>query len=555
MSQAPAAKPPAPRRLTDKPTDESLKETFESVIIAFILAFVFRAYVVEAFVIPTGSMGPTLLGEHMQTVCGQCGYRFDADARNRPRNTRGEALNTYIICPMCNFPNNMPAQSRTSSGDRILVHKYVYSIVEPSRWDVVVFKDPSNPSENFIKRLVGLPNEKIWIVEGNVYVQPADESSDWQIARKTQARHGYRTQRDLWRPIYHSQYIPLDKGQPSIARQVNNPEKIGQTLDLTWTSPWVASKDAENWQIEHRRSYVHTQAGQGRIEFDIPTAIDPLKATWYPYNQLYQGRQARDYEPELMPEDLRIGATFEPQSKGLSVTLSTQARINLAMPDAPPSTLSAHITSEGQAWLEETTHEGVVNALTSRVNVSTFTPGRGKRVELWYVDQEASLWVDGKLVALKRFELPMESIVRRLPLSQPPRPAIEVNGPAVTLHEVNVDRDIHYTMHLAGSTLYGLGTLQKSANGQIYGRPATLSDDQFYCLGDNGPMSSDSRFWSSVNPWIKERMIEPGTQVNGIVPRKLMLGRAFFVYFPAMYPLKPEAASLVPNFADLRFIH
>ena len=48
--------------------DETIKETFESIIIAFILAFVFRAYVVEAFVIPTGSMAPTLLGAHYRTI-------------------------------------------------------------------------------------------------------------------------------------------------------------------------------------------------------------------------------------------------------------------------------------------------------------------------------------------------------------------------------------------------------------------------------------------------------------------------------------------------------
>ena len=56
--------------------DETIKETFESIIIAFILAFVFRAYVVEAFVIPTGSMAPTLLGAHHRAECDQCGYQF-----------------------------------------------------------------------------------------------------------------------------------------------------------------------------------------------------------------------------------------------------------------------------------------------------------------------------------------------------------------------------------------------------------------------------------------------------------------------------------------------
>ena len=43
-----------------------VKEVVESIAIAFVLAFVFRAFVVEAFVIPTGSMAPTLLGKHME---------------------------------------------------------------------------------------------------------------------------------------------------------------------------------------------------------------------------------------------------------------------------------------------------------------------------------------------------------------------------------------------------------------------------------------------------------------------------------------------------------
>ena len=42
----------------------SIIDTLQSLLIAFILAFTFRGFVVEAFVIPTGSMAPTLLGAH-----------------------------------------------------------------------------------------------------------------------------------------------------------------------------------------------------------------------------------------------------------------------------------------------------------------------------------------------------------------------------------------------------------------------------------------------------------------------------------------------------------
>jgi signal peptidase I len=43
----------------------NIKETLTAVVISFTMAFVFRGFVVEGFLIPTGSMAPTLLGKHM----------------------------------------------------------------------------------------------------------------------------------------------------------------------------------------------------------------------------------------------------------------------------------------------------------------------------------------------------------------------------------------------------------------------------------------------------------------------------------------------------------
>ena len=54
----------------------SIKETIISVIIAFALAFVFRGFVIEAFLIPTGSMAPTLRGAHMQFKSPVSGYEW-----------------------------------------------------------------------------------------------------------------------------------------------------------------------------------------------------------------------------------------------------------------------------------------------------------------------------------------------------------------------------------------------------------------------------------------------------------------------------------------------
>src|SRR6266516_2119041 len=58
----------------------SARETIESIAIAFALAFLFKTFEAEAFVIPTGSMAPTLMGRHKDVDCPKCGYRYQVSA-------------------------------------------------------------------------------------------------------------------------------------------------------------------------------------------------------------------------------------------------------------------------------------------------------------------------------------------------------------------------------------------------------------------------------------------------------------------------------------------
>src|SRR5438034_11303084 len=116
----PATKPPAGKGSAAAHTDSSsVKETLESILVAFILAFIFRAFIVEAFVIPSGSMAPTLLGAHMRYRCEDCAYEFDinfpsdrSDDENinipnktGPRMVRNRHLETptslSMHCPNC----------------------------------------------------------------------------------------------------------------------------------------------------------------------------------------------------------------------------------------------------------------------------------------------------------------------------------------------------------------------------------------------------------------------------------------------------------------------
>ncbi len=85
---------------------------------------------------------------------------------------------TEGTCPNCRYTMNIDPdtvegqQWPAYNGDRILVAKFPYDFAEPKRWDVIVFRFPRNGQMNFIKRLVGLPNETLRIEQGDIYVQP-----------------------------------------------------------------------------------------------------------------------------------------------------------------------------------------------------------------------------------------------------------------------------------------------------------------------------------------------------------------------------------------------
>jgi signal peptidase I len=63
------------------------------------------------------------------------------------------------------------------NGQQLLVNKIVYNFHEPERGDIIVFHPPVEIDEDdFIKRIIGLPGEKVAIVDGQVIIQKADGS-------------------------------------------------------------------------------------------------------------------------------------------------------------------------------------------------------------------------------------------------------------------------------------------------------------------------------------------------------------------------------------------
>ena len=213
------------------------RETVEAFVVAFILALLFRAFLAEAFVIPTGSMAPTLMGAHKDLVCDQCQTSFQVGAS---RERSGAVTNDVVvagICPNCRYVNPLDlagtSNDATFNGDRILVSKFTYTLKDPERWDVIVFKYPGNPKQNYIKRLVGLPNETLEIRHGDVYAKPTGSDESTTILRKPPGK--LLAMRQLVNDSDHQSQALIDAKYPS-----------------RW-QPWregATEPPKDSWQIE-----------------------------------------------------------------------------------------------------------------------------------------------------------------------------------------------------------------------------------------------------------------------------------------------------------------
>lgn len=176
---APEAATVGAKAKTPQPPRDSLREIAETIVFVVALVLMLKLFVVEAFVIPTGSMAETLLGYNINATCPQCAYTFPVNASNEVDPTDGFPARPVLkaCCPNCRHTFKMTDAGSPGrrSGDRLLVHKALYSFTDPNRGDIVVFKFPVDPqaqhtAQNYIKRLWGLGDETIAVHRGDLYV-------------------------------------------------------------------------------------------------------------------------------------------------------------------------------------------------------------------------------------------------------------------------------------------------------------------------------------------------------------------------------------------------
>lgn len=231
----------------NRPPSKRVCETIESIAVAFLLAFLFRAFEAEAFVIPTGSMAPTLYGRHKEATCTQCGHLITIGA-SEELDRDGNYLTGRLessVCPNCR------ARTRSKTrpvfrGDRILVNKFPFELREPRRWDVVVFKYPEEPKTNYIKRLVGLPNETLMIRQGDLYrAEPG--GGEMKVLRKSDPNK----QREI-QILVHDNDFPeqplIDQGWPRRWAAVARDDEDRFDQESAATGGAAASVEVAGWR-------------------------------------------------------------------------------------------------------------------------------------------------------------------------------------------------------------------------------------------------------------------------------------------------------------------
>lgn len=535
-------------------------------MLALILALIARTFIAEPFVIPSGSMAPTLLGDHASATCPQCGFEIVADWPEDSRlwigadHVPGALVRPETLeCPMCRFPVPLAKGAEPARGDRVAVHKLPYALLTPNRWDVLVFKSPQvspGPESNFIKRVIGLPGESIKLFEGDVFVRKPGESA-YRRASKVDPQTNRRwrnVQQAVFVPVYDSRYYPLDAD-----RQDQRPAAS------RFTFPW--RPQTGDWrQAEGPRPRFDGQ-GVGELRFDRAELARRDGARRYPYNQL---KSQSIFEPL---EDLRVRAWVTPEGPGLAMTIRTTARLG----GPAPETVALAIDAQGVLRLiaPDRPEDDATRLLAGPVQVGAPKPGRARHVELWAVDGEVLAWIDGREALRWSSAVTLEQALRGPRPEPKPRVAVQLQGAAATVERLALERDLYYGVHRSDQRALARGGVKSpeafpqtepddtpgaALVSAEAGPAADLDQDHFFVAGDNGPISDDARFWTTVDPWVRVRYFpqtpegEPD-RFAGVVHRKLVVGRAFLVYYPNPFDLVPGWGGVLPDLGRMRLIH
>lgn len=485
------------------------REYVEMVVFVLVLVCFLRLFGAEAYVIPSGSMAPTLLGANKIGVCPECGHVNIVNARGEAEDGRpvDEGL-----CQNCQH-TLLFKRGEYSAGDRVLVDKLEYQRGEPRPWDVAVFKFPDGVKRdgngqvrsartNYIKRMIGRPNETVGIEFGDLFIRD-DQKKDatFEILRKPD-RVAMATRRLVW----DNEHPPADLVKEGFPERWSPAKGSGAkpSEDRTFIFP-VQGENAIEYQHFVRTEITRSPTPRPSLINDFETYnTDNFHRLWF-------YALGMNWVGDLMIEcDLRAaagdGVFCLELGKG---PRRYRAEFNFA-------DHKIHIFQDDQEVA--TAPHSMTAGPTNTLRFSDF-------------DDRLIIWINGSPVTTEWLDRPIPARGERGPTASDLVPVrIFTRDLGGVVSQIKLYRDIYYTRGAENivsdvdrSDFLAINTpaeIDSYRNQLLLGQMRTFSlgPDQFFVLGDNSPHSADARDWSRTHH----------------VDRRLLLGRAVARYWPVI---------------------
>ncbi len=544
---------------SEPPATSAVRHVIESLLLLAVCVLIFRAFAAEGYLISTGSMAPCLLGYHRQVTCPTCSHQFakgmslaEAEGSTSIASTASASVSdphgiSGTACPNCGRTGLTVNSLPKNEGDQLLVNKHAFMLRDPHRWEVIVFRNPSDPLEAYVKRVVGLPGEKIEIRSGEVFAngvqqrksltsqlgtrilvdehahQPAADNEDWE------PRWSPEKDESAWSETAtgfefasNANTAPVDwlefrhwvvsggshRAEVSLAQwpqNVNLPSSELTSLDydkekqLFSVVGALAAEDRDRWLDRTEDEAFHKALHKLYRRSHYAPVSDE-----YGYNQRYEGVTAyRVHDVMLEFEIDNCPGTGEVTARIAYGRTFADCRFDFAA-----STLTI-------------TFSGSTKPVATLPLPNALKGGEHKFLASVF-DGQLVVGIDGQPLG-EPLLLPTNS-------DEPPAPWVErlarigAKGANLTVSSLRLYRDVYYTP-------------KNGADSKTF----PLTGDEYFVLGDNSPVSVDSRCWNS-----------PG------VPEKSLIGKPFVVHLPS----RPGQLNFggkttyvrIPDFSRVRYI-
>jgi predicted Zn finger-like uncharacterized protein len=484
----------------------SLRDHLEYIAVLILVVLLLRQVVVEAFRIRHGSMAPTLVGEHNEVRCPNCGWVFtvgrdkvgfdgdvecpncryswgggsDSDEQGRPIVLKRPAWlwNEGFVQGGAELHPTAAANRVLRGASRVFVNKFVYYLRNPRRWEVAVFVYPyysvrcrycdwrgeftsmqdavcpecghsdfDVETKSFIKRVIGLPGETVSLKDGDVYINGHLERKPLSVQER------------MWMHVFDSEFTPQREIVPT----------------------WDFGAGAGRWGMQPPGGALTVRAREA--EQSVMATFARRIVDFYPYDGV---------SFERSPGSLGAAGRYEVgDCRVLALVRAgehdSDADVRLQIEDAGHSfTFSVGLGPAGGALLRD---EEVTVGQAEGVRLPEGQP-------VWLTLENCDDCVTARIGD--------RTVFRQEYRSRPGYGAKSVRvgarGADAMWERVIIQRDVYYN------------------SVERYGTPTTeyeLGRDEYFVLGDNSPASSDSRRWPHAG-----------------VPARNMIGQAFFVFWP-----------------------